>query len=129
MLAVSAAELASIQAEAVKAVCDKTCQVYRDLTFATPDIYGSSSSSPADTASYTLMSTTVAGVAQPTATHLQNYDFLIGSEASWLVHLPVATDVQHRDHLVIDGQILEVHVILTPRSYEALRGVLAAEIK
>lgn len=129
MLAVSAAELASIQAEAVSAVCDKSCQIWRDLTPTTPDKYGSSTSSPTNTANYTLMHTTVAGMSQPSATHLQNFDYLIGSEASYLVHLPIGTDVMERDHLLIEGQVLEVHVILTPESYPVFISVITAEIK
>ena len=129
MLPVSVAELASIQADAVAAVCDKTCQIYRDLTPTTPDKYGGSTSSPTNTANYTLMHTTVAGMAQPTAGELQNYDYIIGDKAAWTVHLPVGTDVLERDHLVIEGQTLEVHILLTPQSYPALLSVLTAEIK
>jgi len=128
MLPVSAAELASIQADAVAAVCDKTCQIWRDLTASTIDIYGGSSSSPADTSSYTLMHTTVAGMRQPTGGELANYDYLIADKAAWTVLLPVGTDVLHRDHLVIESQVLEVHVLLTPHSYPALDGVIAAEL-
>lgn len=129
MLPVSAAELAAIQAEAVSAACDKTCQIWRDLTPTTPDLYGSSSSSRDNTAAYSLINTTVAGLRQPTAGELQNYDYLIGDKASWTVLLPVGTDVTHRDHLVIESQVLEVHVLLNPRSYEVFHSVIAAEIK
>ena len=120
---ISAVELASIQADAVDAACDKTCVIKR-ASLNTPDAYGS-----ATKPSYSTVTTTVAGLAEPTAGQLQNYDFLIGSLAAWQVKLPVGTDVQHQDHLVIDGQTLEVHVILTPRSYAALLTVIAAEVK
>ena len=130
MLPVSAAELASIQADAVAAVCDKTCQIWRDLTPTTPDKYGSSTSSPTNTANYTLIHTNVpVGMSQPTAGELQNYDYEIGDKAAWTVHSPVGTDVLERDHLVIEGQTLEVHILLTPQSYPALLSVLTAEIK
>lgn len=129
MIPVSADEMAAIQAEAVSAVCDKTCQIYRDLTPTTPDIYGSSSSSPSNTASYTLIATTVAGMSQPSAGELTNYAFEIEDKAAWTIHLPLGTDVTHRDHLVIEGQTLEVHVLLNPRSYEVFHSVIAAELK
>lgn len=129
MLPVSASELAAIQSEAVSAVCDKTCQIWRDLTPYTPDAYGSSSSSRDNTVDYTLIATTVAGMSQPSAGELQNYDYLIGDKAAWTVHMPVGTDVTHRDHLVINGQVLEVHVLLNPKSYEVFHSVIAAEIK
>jgi len=129
MLAVSASELASIQAEAVAATCDKTCQIWRDLTPKTPDAYGTSSSSRDNTAAYTLMATTVAGMSEPTPTMLQNYDYLVGSLAAWHVKMPVGSNVAVRDHLVIDTtHVLEVHHVLRPRSYEALISILAAEI-
>lgn len=131
MLAVSAAELAAIQAEAVSAVCDKTCQIWRDLTENTPssDGYGSPTTSKSNTAAYTLINTTVAGMRQPTAGELANYDFEIGDKEAWTVMLPVGTDVTHQDHLVIEGQTLEVHILLNPRSYEVFHSVIAAEIK
>jgi hypothetical protein len=126
------------------------CTIWRDVSAGTPstqDIYGSSTSSNVNTASYSLVTTTTCGVSQPSGTHLQNYDFLIGAEASWLAHVPVGTNIQERDHIVTGGplpasnqypsstlypdiaQILEVHVVLTPRSYPALLDVLCAEIK
>lgn len=129
MLPVSAAELASIQSDAVSAVCDKTCQIWRDLTPNTPDAYGSSSSSRDNTANYTLMHTTVAGMRQPTGGELANFDFLIGDKIAWTVLFPYGTDVQHRDHLVIEGSVLEAHVTLEPHSYPALLAVVAAQIK
>ena len=122
MLPVSAAELAAIQSEAQAACCDKTCQIYRKASL-TSDGYGS------DTSTLTLHATTVAGMRQPTAGELANYDFMIADKAAWTVHLPIGTDVQHQDQLLIEGQYLEVHVILTPKSYPALLDVIAAELK
>ena len=122
MLPVSQAELQAIQNEAASAVCDKTCQIYAHVK--ATDEWGSN----IDTWP-TLTATTTCGMSQPSALHLQNYDFLVGSEATWLVHFPIGTTVNHLDHLIIENQTLEVHVILTPESYPALLQVLAAEIK
>lgn len=130
MLAVSQVELAAIQNEAVQAVCDKTASIYRDLTESTPGIYGNSTSSKGDTSDYTLMYSGVpAGMAEPTGLELQNFDFEIGDKIAWKLHMPVGTDLQERDHVVIESQVLEVHVILTPRSYPALLAAICAEIK
>lgn len=118
---ISAAELASIQAAAVSAACDQTCQIYRKTT-ETADGYGSS------TPTWTLITTTVAGMVEPSGTQLQNYDYLIGSLATWHVRLPVGTNVEHQDHLVIGGATLEVQVVLQPRSIPALLSVLASEV-
>lgn len=122
-MSVTATELAQIQADAVAAVCDKTCIIQR-VPSSTQDIYGSASKT-----SYTTVTTTVAGMAEPTAGQLANYAYRIESLAAWQVHLPVGTDVRAQDWLLIDNQVLEVHVLLTPRSYEALRTVIAAELK
>lgn len=116
-----ASELAQIQADAVAAACDKTCQILRKTT--TPDAYGT----PVDT--WVLSSTVLAGVSQPSAGLLQNYDYLIGDLAAYHIRMPVGTDVRHQDHLVISGQTLEVHVILDPQSYSVFENVIAAEIK
>lgn len=119
---ISAAELAQIQSDAVAAVCDKTCVVQRATTI-TKDGYGS------ETKPYTTIATTVAGMTQPSAGELANYAYIIGDKAAWTVRLPIGTDVTHQDHLIIDGQTLEVHVLLNPRSYEVFHSVIAVEIK
>ena len=125
-----AAELALIQSDAVAAVCDKTCQIWRDLTPTTPDKYGGSTSSPTNTANYTLMHTGVAcGMAQPSAGELANYAYEIEDKDAWTVHMPVGTDVLERDHLVIEGQTLEVHILLQPQSYQALLSTICAQLR
>lgn len=123
MLPVSAAELALIQSDTVTAVCDKVCVIKRATK--TPDGFGSESEALVTISPDDLM----AGMAQPTAGQLQNYDFLIGSLSAWQVHLPVGTDVQTQDTILIDGQTLTVQVVLDPQSYQALRTVLASEVK
>jgi len=122
MNTISAAELASIQADAA-ATLDKSCEIQRKTT--TKDKYGG------QTVVWNTVSPDglMAGLSQPTAGQLQNYAYMIASQASWQVHLPVGTDVQHQDRLIIDGQTLEVQVLLNPRSYAALLTVLASELK
>ena len=124
MLPVSAAELAAIQADAVAAACDQTCQIYRKTTTA--------GTSGEPLSSWALNSTTVAGLNQPSAGQLQNYDYIIGSLSAWQVSLPYGTSVMEQDHLVIPattGETLEVMVLLNPHSYPALLKVLAVERK
>jgi len=123
MMPVSPYELASMQADAVAAVCDKPCAIMRKVAPGR-DIYGHQTQS-----SYQQIAETMCGVAEPTATHLQNYDYVIGSLAAWQVKLPVGTDIAHQDRIVVEGQTLEVHVLLNPRSYAGLLTVLAAEVK
>ncbi|SRR5579875_656963 len=121
-MSVTAAELAQIQADLVAQVLDKSVDLYEPV--ASTDAYGS----PINTWP-TLTSTTVCGMQQPTSTHLENYAFRIGAEASWLVHLPVGTVIDEQWHLIVEAQVLEVHVILAPQSYQGLLSVLCAEIK
>ena len=121
MLAVSAAELASIRAEAALAVCDQVCVISRKST--TQDGMGTGS----DT--YNVINTTTAGVRQPGGSLLANYAFAIESLATYLVLLPYGTDVRHQDHLLIAGETLEAHVILSPQSYSIFENVLAAQLK
>lgn len=119
---VPASELALIQRDMVAAVCDKSCDIYHKVT--TTDVYGTA----IDTWP-TKAATVVCGMRQPSAGELANYDYEIGDKAAWTVVFPVATVVNHQDHLVIEGQTLEVHILLTPRSYPALLDVIAVEIK
>lgn len=123
-MAIDASELADIQADLAEQVCDKTCEIWRGT--ATVDQWGNASI-PDD--SYTLLSTTVAGMSQPTAGQLQNYDFRVGSLAAWQVKLPYSIDVAVDDWLIIEGKKLYVHVDLDPHSIPGLRTILAAEMK
>lgn len=121
MLPIGADELLSIQNDAVDAACDKTCEIYRKTR--TPDGMGSS------TETYNLIETTVAGMAQPSSTELANYDYAIGDKAAWTVRLPIGTDAIAQDHLLIEGNTLEVNILLDPKSYEIFHSVIATEIK
>lgn len=121
MLAVSAAELAAIQAEAVAVACDQTCAILRK-TGAVSDGLGQAA------ATWTSVAVTVAGVSEPTGTQLQNYDYMIEAKATWLVKLPVGTAVLEQDRLSIGTHLLEVQKVLEPRSYPALLTVLASEV-
>jgi hypothetical protein len=122
MLPVSASELAQIQSDLVAAVCDKAC-IVRRATSETPDGAGSKSKT------YTTIETTVAGMSQPTANELTNYAYEIEDKAAWTVRMPIATDAKAQDQLIIEGQTLEVHITLDPKSYPGLLSVIAAELK
>src|SRR5690349_16845977 len=121
MNVISAAELAQIQSDVASAALDKDCVIQRATT--ADDGYGS------QTLTYSTIATVKAGMTQPSAGMLQNFAYKIQDLAAWQVKFSIGTDVQENDHLVIDGQTLEVHVILTPRSYAALLVVIAAELK
>ena len=117
---ISAQELSAIQND-VAVACDKDCVIQRKAT--TDDGYGS------QTTTYSTVATVKAGLTQPSAGMLQNFAFKIQDLAAWQVKFPVNTDVRETDRLTIDGQTLEVHVLLTPRSFMGLLTVIAAELK
>lgn len=119
---ISAAEMLSIQNDIAAAACDKDCQIQR-LPSNTPTNRG------VPAGNYSTIATVKAAMTQPTSTHLENYAYAIEALATWLVKLPVGTDVKAGDHLVIDGQTLDVQVILDPHSYAGLLPVLASELK
>lgn len=122
MVPVSASELASIQTEAVAAVCDKSAAIYHKTT--TKDASGLMVDSWP-----TLAATVAAGMAEPSGNELANFDFMIADKIAWKLHVPIGTDIREQDHILVEGQTLEVHVILTPRSYPALLSAIVAEIK
>lgn len=117
----TAAELAQIQADVVAIACDKKCQHYRKTRSA--DGMGGY------TETYSLLETTVAGMTQPSAGELANYSYIIGDKAAWTVRLPMSINAIEQDRLVIEGNTLEVHVLLNPKSYEVFHSVIAVEIK
>lgn len=122
-MSITAAELAQIQADVAAMTLDKTCVIQR-LPSLTPNSRG-----VPDETSYSAIATVAAGMRQPTGAHLANYAYAIEALATWLVHFPVGTNVQKLDHLIINGETLEVQIILAPQSYQALLSVLATELK
>ena len=123
MLPVSPTELAHIQSDTADAVCDKDCVIQRKTT--TPDGYGTNTETWSTISPRSLK----AGMAQPTAGQLSNYAYVIGSLATWQLHVPVGTNIQTQDHVIIAGQTLIVQVELDPQSYQGLRTVLVSEVK
>ena len=121
-MAISAQELSQLQADLQAQVCDKTCIIQRE-TSSTPDGIGSSAPT------FTAITTTVAGVTLPTANDLQNFAFEIGDKATFKVHVPYGTNVKALDHLLIESQTLEVHILLDPHSVPGLLPLLVVEIK
>lgn len=121
MYPVSSAELASIRSDAAAAALDLDCDIQRKTL--TSDGMGQ------DSETWTTIATVKAGMTEPSGSQLQNYDYLIGSLATWKVQLPYGTDVQRQDHLIIDGSTLVVQADLSPQSYNALVTVLASEVK
>lgn len=115
------AELAELQADLVAAACDKTCVIQRKTR--TPDGLGTY------TEAWATIKTTVAGMQQPNAGLLSNYSYKIASLNAWHILLPYGTDVREFDRLVIQGQTLDVHVLLDPHSIPGFTPVLAAEVK
>lgn len=126
MLAISAAELASIQSDTAAAACTLSCTIQRATR--TPNASGGASVAW-NTVLQNGANTVLAGMAEPTANQLQNYGYLVGSLAAWQVRFPVGTNVLEQDHLIIAGETLEVVKILTPRSLPALLTALCSEVK
>ena len=115
-------ELLDIQADVAAAVCDKTCLLYAPVS--SSDKYGSTINSWP-----TITATTVCGMRPPSANELQNYDYRIGDKAAYHVDFPIGTVLDEQWHAVIEGQTLEVHILLTPQSIPTLLGTICAEIK
>jgi hypothetical protein len=120
---VSSAELAHIQADLAAAVCDKPCVISQKTS--TRDAYGQATEAWATISPPTQM----AGLSQPTAGELTNYAYAIEDKAAWTVRFPIGTVVGPQNRLLIEGQTLEVHIVLTPKSYPGLLCVIAAELK
>lgn len=120
---ISAAELASIQSDVAAAACDKACVIQEKVT--TKDGMGQATENWVTISPANLK----AGMTQPTGTHLQNYDYLIGALATWLLKFPIGTTVNVQNHVLIAGRTLVVQVILDPHSYPGLLPVLASEVE
>jgi hypothetical protein len=116
----SSAQLAAFQAAANSAM-DQSIQVMRSTPTKT--------SSGHFTAVWNNVGSPVLGnLAQPTGNQMQNYGYEIGSEDSWLVRLPVGTNVVGNDRLVVGGKTFRVQFILQPQSYQTAMRLLASAI-
>lgn len=114
-----ATELATLAAVATAAL-DQTATILR-ASRASDGAGGTSET-------MTPLTTTPAGLSQPSATLLQNYAYLIGSQDSWQVRVPLGTDVRKDDQLQIGDRTLRVQVVLAPRSYASVLTLLAAAL-
>lgn len=118
---ISPAELAALQATANSAG-DQTITIQRATK--TPDGAGGSS------LAYNTVATVTGNLAQPSGQLMQNYDYLIGTTSTWMVRMPVGTNVKEGDRLeVTDGQTLLVQVVLQPQSYQTSLRLLASEVQ
>lgn len=120
-MGITASELAQMQSDANGLVLDLSCTIQRATR--TPLASGGAS------LVWNTVATVKAGMAEPTANQLQNYGYLVGSLAAWQIRFPVGTNVQEQDHLIINGEVLEVVKIMTPRSLPILLTALCSEVK
>ena len=120
-------ELASIAREAVNA-CDTPCEIWRNAN-PVAEADGGTVTTP------TLVTATVCGLRQPSMSQLQNFGYLVGTRATWLVVFPLGTDVQELDTVRIAAsppvgpQELHVVKLLQPSSFSSLYSVIANEVK
>lgn len=117
---ISASELAQLQSDANSSF-DQSFTIQRLLR--TPDGTGHYSET------WSTIATISGNLAQPTAGQMQNYGYRIGNLATWQVRVPVGTNVQENDQIVVGGQTLRVQVVLSPQSYATALRLLASEVK
>lgn len=67
---------------------------------------------------------------KPTPKMMEQYAGIIGSQAAWIVRLPVGTQVVNDDRLLMPGgDTLTVQTVISARSYATCVMVLATEIR
>ena len=80
--------------------------------------------------SWRVIATVTGGWAKPTASIMQQYATLIGSDALWVVRLPYGTSCLNGDRLVMpSGETLTVQADLSQHSYDTCKRVLASAIR
>lgn len=118
---IPANELAALQAVAAASLDISGCAVQRATT--TDDGYGH------NVKTWATHATVSAGMAKPSAQIMQQYAARIGALSSWVVSLPLGTDVRADDQLILAGVTVRVQADLTQSSYSTLTQVLATEIR
>lgn len=119
-MSISAAELASMQATA-HAAMDQSATIKR----ASLASDGAGGSMP----TWSTIGTVACTLSQPTPALMQNYDYLIGPLDSWMVRVPVGTDVRPKDHLIIGTLTLLVQSVPPIRSRQITLTLLASRIE
>lgn len=115
------AELAQMQADTAATSFDQSFTIKRSTR--TADNTGHYSESWS-----TIVPSVNGTLSQPTPSQMQNYGYLIGALSAWQVRLPVGTNVQQNDRLVVSGQTMRVQIVLQPRSRQITLDLLATEI-
>lgn len=115
----SAAELAALQT-ATNASLDQTCTITR--------LTNGKDGTGYTTHTSTVIATTSARVSLPTGSYIQNLGDRMSDLKTWLVTLPVGTDVRTNDTLTVNGLALTVQTVFTPQSYQTAVRLLASEI-
>jgi hypothetical protein len=116
----SSAQLTAFQAAAASAM-EQSIQIKRATP--TPDTTGHASES------YSAVVTVNGNLSQPTGGLLQNYDYLVAGMNTWMVRVPVGTNLLEDDRLIVAGKTMRVMVILQPQSYQTSMRALAAELQ
>jgi hypothetical protein len=120
---ISAAELTALRAEVPVAALDTSCAIQRRSSTVTSDGMAQ------NVAPFSTIATVGAGMKQPSAQHLANYDYLVSGLSTWEVHFAYGTDVRVGDHLVMGSDTLVVQADLSLSSYTTIKCVLASEVK
>jgi head-tail adaptor len=117
---ISAPDLAAMQA---------TANASMDTSIHVQAVTRTSDGAGGFTETWATVATVNGNLAQPTGQMMQNYDFLIGPLATWLVRVPVGTVISRDNQLVIGSLTLRVQVVLQPQSYQTSMRLLASEVQ
>src|SRR2546423_4491068 len=117
----SAAEIASMQA-VVAASLDVSVTVQRPPATPVFDVYGH------DTSTYSTIGTAMVNVIKPSATLLQAYAGIIGSELALLLRFMPTTDIKEGDQIVYAGRNWKAYGIQSAESYTFTDEVLIVTI-
>lgn len=107
-----------MQAEAAAAL-DTAITVQRITSGS--DGYGSSP----DT--WSTVNTVQGMLSLPTGTYMQDQADRLTSVKTWVVSVPVGTDIRLKDHLVVGTDTLLVETVNAPESYAVLTHILCSE--
>ncbi len=114
-------ELADMQTLAASSLDIAGCVIQRAVVTATTSGHA--------TEAFNTIATVNCGMAKPSAGLMAVYAGLIGDREAWVISLPMGTDVQRNDQLVVNGLTLRVEADITTQSYPVLTQVLAATIR
>lgn len=121
-MALSASELASMQAAIQTQIMDKTCSIQRAT--ASSDGQGHTTQTYA-----TIASNVACALNKPSGGWMIAQAAKMTDVSTWALFVPIGTDIQHKDHIVIAGSTYTIQTVFSPETFQLVLSALVTQVR